>query len=230
MSDHTPPVTESVLLPGDEAADTGHVYDGIAELDHRLPRWWLFTLWASIVFAIGYWMLFHTLEQLPLPRVVYAEELKAHEAREAAREAALAASGQGVSEETLRRHATDAEAVKRGHDVYMTNCQACHRADGGGLIGPNLTDDVALHGGALTDLFRVASEGAVSKGMPAWKAVLGTEKLKDVVVFIAQLAPATGGKEPQGEPIAGRAGRAPVDAAAVPAVAPPTADDGGHAN
>lgn len=210
MSEHASPKTESVLLPGDEAADTGHVYDGIAELDHRLPKWWLFTLWAAIVFAIGYWMLFHTLARLPLPSAVYVEELRAHEAREAAREAALVASGQGVSEEMLRRLAEDASAVQRGHDVYMTNCQACHRADGGGLIGPNLTDDVALYGGKLTDLYRVASEGVVAKGMPAWKAVLGAEKLKDVVVYIAQLAPASGGKEPQGTPFRG-ASTAPVE-------------------
>jgi hypothetical protein len=66
MSDRTKEHVESVLLPEDHAADTGHVYDGIAELDHRLPAWWLFTLWAAIAFAIVYWAYYHTTPELEI--------------------------------------------------------------------------------------------------------------------------------------------------------------------
>jgi cytochrome c oxidase cbb3-type subunit 3 len=210
MSDRKRESVESVLLPEDHAADTGHVYDGIAELDHRLPAWWLFTLWAAIAFAIVYWAYYHTTGIGPSSREVYASEYEEMKQKEAEREAKMIASGQGFTDEALKAHAAKAEAVSRGKDVYMTNCQACHRADGAGLIGPNLTDGFALYGGKPSDIYRLVSEGSVSKGMPAWKPVLGVEKMRDVVAFILTMPPATGGKEPQGDPIGGSATPGPA--------------------
>jgi cytochrome c oxidase cbb3-type subunit 3 len=211
MSDRTKEHVESVLLPEDHAADTGHVYDGIAELDHRLPAWWLFTLWAAIAFAIVYWAYYHTTGIGPSAREVYASEFDEMKKQEAEREAKMIASGQGFTDDALKAHAAKPEAVARGKDVYMTNCQACHKADGAGLIGPNLTDNVALYGGKPSDLYRIISEGSVAKGMPAWKPVLGVEKMRDVVAFLQTMPPATGGKEPQGNPIDGSAAPAPVE-------------------
>ena len=44
-----------------------HEYDGIQEFDNRLPNWWMWIMWGSIVFALCYWLVFHTLEIKPLP-------------------------------------------------------------------------------------------------------------------------------------------------------------------
>ena len=73
-----------------------HSFDGIQEYDNRLPNWWLWTLYGSIVFGIGYWILFHTLAVIPHPTGRFEADMKAAEQARLER----AAAG-GVSNESL---------------------------------------------------------------------------------------------------------------------------------
>jgi cytochrome c oxidase cbb3-type subunit 3 len=175
---------------------TVHTYDGIEEHDNHLPRWWLMTLWGTVVFAFGYWGYYHTFKVGPLPREALAAELAVRQAAEVK----AAAAAPVVDDAALAALTTDAAAVERGRAVYAVSCLACHGAQGEGLVGPNLTDAVWVHPNKPTELLDLVSNGVLDKGMPAWKPALGADKVKDVVVFVMTLkGKNVVGKAPQGE-------------------------------
>lgn len=182
-----------------EDPDTGHDYDGIREFDNPLPRWWLATFYGSVVFAIGYWLYFHTLEAGLLPRAVYEAELQQLEDAESARLARLEAEGKGVNEEQLWSLARDPQVVQRGKGLFIQNCLSCHGDRGQGIIGPNLTDSYWLHGDKALDIYRTIGSGVLDKGMPAWRPLLGVNKVRDATAFVLTLhGKSVPGKAPQG--------------------------------
>ncbi len=67
-----------------------------------------------------------------------------------------------------------------GHTVFVTYCATCHGPEGAGLIGPNLTDTVFLHGGTREDIVKTISKGVDGKGMPAWESILNKEQISQV--------------------------------------------------
>ena len=177
-----------------EKAPLHYIYDGIEEHDNRLPNWWLFILWTTIIFGAGYWFWYHIAEVSPGQLGEYNAEA-----------AELAKRSQGnkpASDETLLALMQDPKAVDGGKAVFQANCASCHGAQGQGLIGPNLTDGHWLHGGKPVAIHKVVAEGVVSKGMPAWERTLGAERVKAVTAYVLTLkgTNAPGGKEPQGEP------------------------------
>ena len=183
--------------------DTGHDYDGIRELDNRLPAWWLFTLYGAVVFAGLYWAYFQTLGAGP----TQLEELaKEHASFAAEAEARLAAeierTGQDPnSVEALTALAEQPAVVERGKAIFATTCASCHRADAGGLIGPNLTDAHFVHGARADEMFKVIAHGSLQKGMPAWKPILGDSKTRDVTAYVFSLKgnPVVDGKAAEGK-------------------------------
>lgn len=183
--------------------DTGHDYDGIRELDNRLPAWWLFTLYGAVVFAALYWSYFQTLGAAPTQLEDLAEE---HARFSAQAEARLAEEIERTgtdpnSAEALAALAAQPAVVERGRAIFTTTCASCHRADGGGLIGPNLTDTHFIHGARADQMFEVIAHGSLQKGMPAWKPILGDSKVRDVTAYVFSLKgkPVADGKAAQGE-------------------------------
>jgi cytochrome c oxidase cbb3-type subunit III len=157
-----------------------HSYDGIQEYDNPLPRWWVITFWATIVFSVLY--------VLNVPPFGRGEgRLADYEADMAAWRTAHPAPSVESSPEELAALATDDAAITLGRTVYSTHCASCHRPDGGGLIGPNLTDDFWIHGGALVDVHRTVAEGVLAKGMPAWSKILAPDQIDVVVAYVASL-------------------------------------------
>lgn len=175
---------------------TGHIYDGIEELDNRLPNWWLVTLYGTIVFAMGYFA-YYVVGSGPTLTQEYQRERD---------EAEYAAYLKGdtkkpPSESELLAVFKDPERRKEGREVFSSRCVACHGSVGQGGIGPNLTDEYWLHGGKLVDIALVVDRGVGEKGMPAWGPMLKESELRSVVAYVASLAgtqPA-GAKAPQGE-------------------------------
>ncbi|MCB9729060.1 MAG: c-type cytochrome [Deltaproteobacteria bacterium] len=183
--------------PQDAAVDTGHVYDGIHELDNRLPNWWLLTFWGSIVFAMVYWFLYQSAGILPSHASVFQEEKAAWEAK------MLAAS---VTPEEITALVADPEAVARGAETFTTYCVACHGPDAGGKIGPNLTDKWWIHGGDPVSVYKTVSNGVIEKGMVAWRPTLGDAKVRDVVAYVITLREhPVEGKAPEGKDAEGNA-------------------------
>ncbi|MCB9620741.1 MAG: c-type cytochrome [Sandaracinus sp.] len=164
-----------------------HVYDGIEEADNELPNWWLWTFYGAIVFAVFYWFAYHEFESVPLPGQEYAIALQER-------------SGGEVSEDLLVAMAGNPEAVSAGQALFASNCAVCHKEQGEGNIGPNLTDAFWIHGGSPVDIHRTIGEGALQNGMPAWNGPLGAEKVQQLTAFVLSIRDTNvAGKEPQGE-------------------------------
>jgi len=182
--------------------DTGekivHEYDGILEADNHLPRWWLFTLYGAIAFSAVYWLGYEAFKTFPSPGAAYAiEQAKAAEA-EAAK---LKALGE-ANDENLLAMAKNAAAAAQGQEVFQKNCLSCHGPTGGGGIGPNLTDAAWLHGGKPMQVYKTIREGYTSKGMPAWGALIGEERVRVAAAYVLSIKGTNvpGGKAPQGVP------------------------------
>lgn len=175
------------------AGDIVHEYDGIEEADNELPTWWLGVFIGTILFAAGYWLVYHEYRLAPSP----AEELAIIEAEQRRRAGT-------VNDEDLVAASKDTAQVALGKQVYTTNCLACHLDRGQGNIGPNLTDAYWLHGGAPMEIFGVIKQGVPAKGMPGWGPILGDGALKNVVAYLLTLRNTNvPGKPPQGEVWAG---------------------------
>lgn len=154
-----------------------HVYDGIQEYDKRLPNWWLFTLYGSIVFAIGYWTIAHTMGFAPDPGAQVTEQIRV------AKSAAVKNSPE-LSDAKLYALSHDPAAISAGKATFDTLCVSCHKPDLTGLIGPNLKDQQWVHGGKPMDSIKTITEGIVAKGMPTWGPILGSQKIGEVTAYI----------------------------------------------
>jgi cytochrome c oxidase cbb3-type subunit 3 len=173
-----------------------HDYDGIQELDNNLPRWWVWLFYITIVFSAVYLIYFHVLHAGSLPAAEYDNEMKLGEQ--------LKNGAMGRFEATIPTltPSTDAAVLDRGRQTYAKFCAPCHRADGGGLVGPNLTDDYWIHGSAFTDNVKVIWDGVPAKGMITWKAVLKPDEIYSVASYIYTLRGAkltTPGKPPENQ-------------------------------
>ena len=157
-----------------------HSYDGIQEYDNPMPRWWLLTFAGTIVFSVLYLM--------NIGPIGSGKGRIANYEAEMAKFASTSPAGDGgPSAERLLAVKADRHEVEEGRNVYTKNCAACHRADAGGLIGPNLTDDFWLHGGAITDVYKTVTNGVLEKGMPPWGKTLKPKQIEEVVAYVATL-------------------------------------------
>lgn len=178
-----------------------HTYDDIEEYDNELPNWWLYTLFGTMVFALGYFFWYQVLRAGPNQQQAYEASRVEDRRRDAERARRMGA----MNDEGLRTLSHDPATVAQGRELYNQNCVACHRGDGGGLIGPNLTDNQWIHGGEPVRVFRTVSEGVAAKGMPAWGAQLGPDRTMAVVAYLLTLrnTNVAGGKAAQGDVYAG---------------------------
>lgn len=146
----------------DELLD--HDVDGIHEFDNDLPRWWLYGFYVTIAFAAIYLVNFHVLSE-PLvgaPGAVaeYEADLAAHP-----KAAGPPSPSGGVATIAVL---TDPHELAEGKKIFESQthpCVACHRADLGGLVGPNLTDDAWLHGCSLGEVVASIRTGFPTMGM-----------------------------------------------------------------
>ncbi len=175
-----------------------HSYDGIRELDNHLPPWWKWLFYLSIVFAGVYLLFYHVTDTLPLPLQEYQNEIAL--AQEQAKKL-QAANPVAAIDETNVTVAIDALAIADGKQTFLNNCASCHRKDGGGDIGPNLTDEYWKHGGDIKDIFKVVRHGVQGTNMIAWEGFISPEKMQNVSSYILTLKGSNpeNPKKPEGE-------------------------------
>lgn len=175
-----------------------HVVDDIVEEDNDLPRWWLVVLYGTIVFAAFYWFHYQVYGVGELPVARYQRE----RAEELAAAAAAAERAGEITPEVLTKMAADPATRERGRSVFTENCAACHRADGGGNVGPNLTDHHWITDGRAATIVATIRKGRVEKGMQAWGPILGESRIRAVAAYLWSIrnSEVAGGKPPQGEP------------------------------
>jgi len=171
-----------------------HNYDGIQEYDNRLPNWWLYILYGSIVFAVFYWLYFQTTGAGLLPGERYEVEMvKATEAQLAKME------GRELTDEALVMMSEVPAKVASGKALFQQFCAVCHQPDASGNVGPNLTDAYWLHGGTPLEIHHTVTYGVPEKGMAAWGSQLGPKRVLDVVAFVLSIRNSNRpGKAPQG--------------------------------
>jgi cytochrome c oxidase cbb3-type subunit 3 len=177
--------------------DLGHDYDGIRELDNRLPPWWLYGFYICIIFSCIYLWRYHVTHTAPSSLEELAEVMKKADAE---KENYLKKAANNVNENTVT-YLSDASALDAGKKIFVTACAACHAADGGGTVGPNLVDEYWLHGGSISDVFKSIKYGWPEKGMKSWKDDYSPAQIAQLASYIKSIKgtkPATA-KEPQGE-------------------------------
>lgn len=187
--------------------DLGHEYDGIRELNNRLPPWWLYGFYLTIIFAAIYLWRFHVSHTGPSSKEEYERSVARAEVRI---QEYLKLKGENVNETnvTFLNNAADLAA---GKEIFMRPgfCNACHGTDGSGIVngapgvGPNLTDVYWLNGGGgIKDIFKVVKYGGrPNKGMQSWESQLSAKQIAQVSSYVKSLVgtkPAKG-KEPEPE-------------------------------
>ncbi|MEM8811149.1 MAG: cytochrome-c oxidase, cbb3-type subunit III [Pseudomonadota bacterium] len=183
---------------------TGHEWDGIKELNTPLPRWWLWTFYATIVFSIGYVIYYPAIPLIEgstmgisgvTNRSIVEEELAA----------ARAAQGERLTqvetlplEEIVRNDELLRFAIAGGESLYKVNCSQCHGSGAEGGPGyPNLNDDAWLWGGDLEAIYTTIAHGVRNQEdddarfseMPAFgDGILERDQIRDVTEYILQFS------------------------------------------
>jgi cytochrome c oxidase cbb3-type subunit 3 len=203
-----------------------HDYDGIKELDNVLPPWWVGLFYACIVFVIIYLVRFHIVGDYTQDEEFVAEMVE----QDKAVEDYLKTAPDQMNKDKVTL-LTDAGALAEGKKIFESNCVACHRADAGGAIGPNLTDENWILGGGIKNVFNTVMEGGRSgKGMVAWKESIKPTEIQKVASYVLSLQ---GSKpkdpkatEPEAKPWieegAAKPGTAAVDSTRTEVIAPAT--------
>lgn len=176
----------------------GHVYDGIEEYDNPLPRWWFMLFVGTIIFAIGYLVLYPGMGNWKgiLPgydggwtstKQYDREIVKADE-----KYGPIFAKYAAMSIEDV---AKDEDALKMGGRLFASHCSVCHGSDAKGAHGfPNLTDNDWIWGGEPETIKTSILNGRIA-AMPGWEAALGNEGVKNVTGYVRSLS---GLKNPEG--------------------------------
>lgn len=174
-----------------------HNYDGIKELDNNLPPWWVYMFYGTIIFAVVYLVrfeIFNDYTQAEEYETAVAEaKVEIEEWKKTAKDLV------DVNTVTLLTETSD---LKAGKAIFETNCIACHKSDGGGGIGPNLTDTHWILGGGIKNVFHTISEGGRDgKGMISWKSDLKPLEIAQVASYVLNFQGTTPAepKEAEGE-------------------------------
>lgn len=190
-------LTKSSTIEREQEIILDHNYDGIRELDNVLPPWWVFMFYATIIFGVVYLIRFH----------IVGDYTQSEEYEQQVAEAQLAIEEYKITAKNLVDANTvelllDAGDLAAGEKIFTTNCVVCHMADGGGGIGPNLTDEYWILGGGIKNVFGTISEGGRDgKGMVAWKNSLKPVEMAQVASYLLQFQGTTPAnpKGPEGE-------------------------------
>ncbi|WKK79245.2 c-type cytochrome [Marivirga arenosa] len=187
------------LRPVDQQGDMmlDHDYDGIKEMDYGMPPWLSYVFLGTFLFAVFYIPAFLIFDIVPDQQTEYQQQIE---------EAALLAEARAkagmvaISAETAE-FSDEQSVIEAGSAIYQKNCAVCHANDGGGGVGPNLTDEYWLHGNDISGVFTTVSEGVPAKGMIPWKGNLSPKEIQDVSNYVLSLVGTTPAspKEPQGE-------------------------------
>jgi cytochrome c oxidase cbb3-type subunit 3 len=161
-----------------------HSYDGIREYDNRLPNWWLYTLYGSIVFAFVLWFVNQTAKLVP------TDGARIDAAMSAIAAAKLASSIDVSNDDKFWEMSRNPVFVDAGRQTFTSLCVPCHLASLKGkhenpaAVGPDLTDTAWIHGGTPKEIYNTVTNGVLVKGMPTWGPVLGQKKTAEVVAYV----------------------------------------------
>jgi cytochrome c oxidase cbb3-type subunit 3 len=179
------------LAKGEQAGTTGHTWDeDLTELNHPLPRWWMWLFYLTIVFSVAYLVLYPGLGAFGGYLVwtstgQYSEEVKRADAAYGPIFAKYLA-------QDLKQVAADPDARAIGQKLFLNYCAQCHGSDAGGSRGfPSLRDGDWLYGGEPADIKTSITEGRMGLMPPQGPQVGGDEGAKDVAHYVLSLSART---------------------------------------
>ncbi|MEM1197683.1 MAG: cytochrome-c oxidase, cbb3-type subunit III [Pseudomonadota bacterium] len=184
---------------------TGHEWDGIKELNNPLPRWWLWTFYATCIWALGYVIAYPAIPLISSATTgVLGYSSRAEVADELTNakiaQADMLAKIQSASLEEIRKDPEMLQfAVSGGRSAFLVNCVQCHGSGAAGSPGyPNLNDDDWIWGGKLEDIYVTLKHGIRFQWdddtrdslMPAFGAdeILERTQINDIAEYVRQLA------------------------------------------
>ena len=186
-------------VPVEHEADVmlDHGFDGIRELDNKLPPWWVAMFYITIAFAVVYLGYYHLSDYGPSSYEEYVAEV---EQAEEEVEAYLAKQANLIDESNVTM-LEDPAALEAGKTLYLAQCATCHGQLGEGGVGPNMTDNYWIHGGDIKDVFKTIKYGVPEKGMISWKSQIRPAEMHQVASYILTLVGTNppNPKEPQGD-------------------------------
>jgi cytochrome c oxidase cbb3-type subunit 3 len=185
-------LTRAVPVEHEQEIIFDHDYDGIKELDNKVPPWFNILFYGTICFAVIYMLVFHVFHLRPLMIDEYIEEVRAADIQRQE----LIKSGAFVTEDNVTL-LTDPAFLQDGKSIFMSNCVPCHGPNGEGTVGPNLTDDYWIHGGGIENVFKTIKYGVPAKGMITWQTLLNPKQMQEVGSYIISLR---GTNPPNGKP------------------------------
>ncbi len=171
----------------EEGVPTGHVWDeNLEELNNPLPRWWLWMFYITIVFSIGYLILYPGMGSFK--GILGWTEVGEYEAEVAAADAEFGPIFAKFEKTPIPALAADDAAMKAGERLYVTYCAVCHGSDARGATGfPNLRDNDWLYGGSPEQIEATLLHGR-NGVMPAWETSLGEEGIDQVASYVMSIA------------------------------------------
>ena len=173
-----------------------HDYDGIKELDNALPPWWKYGFYITIFVAIFYILKFEVWHTGMNPTEEYNTEMAQAKLET---DQYLASMKENVDENSVVM--LDAAGIQTGKTLFTKTCVACHTQNGGGGVGPNLTDNYTIHGAKIQDIFKTIKYGYPDKGMQSWQSNFSPVEMQQLSSYIKSLSNTNvpNGKAPQGD-------------------------------
>lgn len=190
-------VNATVPVVHEAKIETSHEYDGIRELDNRLPPWWLYGFYFTIIFGLVYLFYYHVAGLGSLQHEEYVAKMDQADAEVKVYLASL----DNLIDESNVTYLEQPSELESGNEIFQSKCAVCHANDGGGGVGPNFTDEYWLHGGDIQSIFKTVKYGVPAKGMISWATQLSPKQMQQVSSYVYSLQgtkPANP-KEPQGE-------------------------------
>ena len=190
--------------PSEEVRTTGHEWDGIEEWNNPLPKWWLYTFYACVIWAIGYWIVYPawpTVSSYTKGYLGYSQRAQVNNDIAAAKEGTAVFSDK-IAEGDFEAIKADPEllsfALAGGEAAFGDNCAPCHGRGAQGFVGyPNLRDDAWIWGGSLEGIQQTILHGIRSDDpqtrmsmMPAFGelGILNREQILDTVQYVMSLS------------------------------------------
>jgi cytochrome c oxidase cbb3-type subunit 3 len=165
----------------------GHVWDGdLEEYNNPLPKWWMMMFYITIIFGVGYLVLYPGLGSFP--GIKHWTKVSQYNEEVAKKDAEIKPLYDKFMKVDVPSLSQDADAHKSGQALFLTYCMQCHGSDARGAKGfPNLTDTDWLYGGTPEQIVATINDGRQGV-MPAFGAAFGEEKVSDVANYVLKIA------------------------------------------
>lgn len=189
--------TRTKAIEEEHTIELDHNYDGIKELDNVLPPWWVYLFYGTVIFGVIYFIRFQIAggdtQEMEYEKAMVQAQREIDKYKD---------SSPNIFDIKSAELLTDDLSLSTGKKIFETSCISCHAADGGGGIGPNLTDEYWILGGGFKNVFNtIYNGGRDGKGMIAWNKTIKPKNIQKVASYILTLEGSTPAKpkKAQGE-------------------------------